>query len=315
MNPSTQPTAQPSVQPSSEPSSQPSAQPTSQPTSEPSSQPSTQPTSVPSNQPTSSPTSTPTKPDLLLLNPLSLEWSSHYTEMKLRAYLVIYLAFFIGLYILLYLLDKSNLIKSTLKKIEDSAYHSNCRRLCNSVSPNSFHHKKGYYGCESLLLKELHLVSEQLCNEYAEKYRLFRNSRKSHIPTMSADDDVDIEDIEENNKCEVDQSSQVYFAKRLLDESVYLGSDDVVCKGGYTVPLLGYVLPPGRLEDILLYICNNHSILGCCFCYENEYSTYNRNSRRVVFSVQHIIAFFITIMTSAFFIYAGLGAGTKNILF
>jgi hypothetical protein len=206
------------------------------------------------------------------------------------------------------LLDKSNLIKSTLKKIEDSAYLSNCRRLCKSVSSNSFHRKKGYYGCESFLLKELHLVSGQLCNEYAEKYRLFRNSRKSHIPTMSADDDVDIEGIEENNKCEVDQSSQVYFAKRLLDESVYLGSDDVVCKGGYTVPLLGYAVPPGRLEDILLYICNNHSILGCCFCYENEYSTYNRNSRRVVFSVQHIIAFFITIMTSAFFIYAGLGA-------
>ncbi len=136
--------------------------------------------------------------------------------MKLRAYLVIYLAFFIGLYILLYLLDKSNLIKSTLKKIEDSAYNSNCRRLCNSVS-NSFHRKKGYYGCESLLLKELHLVSEQLLNEYAEKYRLFRKSHKSHIPTLSADDDVDIEGIEENNKCEVDQSSQVYFAKRLLD--------------------------------------------------------------------------------------------------
>ncbi len=245
-------------------------------------------------------------PDLLLINPLSLGWNSHYAEIKIRAYLVIYLAFFIGLYFMLYLLDKSNLIKSTLLKIEESAYASNCRRLC-SVSPNPFRLKIGYYGCESSLLKEIHDVSEHLSNEFAEKYRLFRSSRKSRAPTFSTGD-VDIDLIEENNKCEVDQSSLVYFSKRLLDASVNIGSDDVIYKGGYTVPVLGYVLAPGRIEDMILYVCNNHSIIGCCFCYENEHTTYNRSSRRVVFSVQHTIAFFITIMTSAFFIYAGLGA-------
>ena len=304
--PSNQPTTQPSSVPSGQPSGIPTQQPTGQPTSEPTSQPSSQPSSAPSSIPTSSPTSKPTIPDLLLINPLSLGWNSHYTEIKIRAYLVIYLAFFIGLYFILYLLDKSNLVKRTLDKIEESAYASNCRRLCN-VLPNSFRPRKGYYGFESSLLKEIHRKSEHLSNEYAEQYRLFRSSRKSRAPTLSTGD-VDIDGIEDNNRFEVDQSSLVYFSKRLLDASVNIGTDGVIYKGGYTVPVLGYVLAPGRIEDIILYICNNHSIIGCCFCYENEYTTYNRSSRRVVFSVQHTIAFFITIMTSVFFMYAGLGA-------
>ena len=84
-----------------------------------------------------------------------------------------------------------------------------------------------------------------------------------------------------------------------------LGCSDVLYKGGYTVPLIGWRLPPGHMEDFLLYLYNNHTILAAAACASG--SDHNRGSRRVVLIISSSISFFMSSLTEVFFRTIGAG--------
>jgi len=92
----------------------------------------------------------------------------------------------------------------------------------------------------------------------------------------------------------------------LLLKRCLLGCRDVVFRGGYTVPLLGWRLPPGLAEDLWLYVCNNHSILSCCFAASG--SRYSRTLRKFSITVQHSVSFFLSNILVVVFTAAGIGS-------
>ena len=87
------------------------------------------------------------------------------------------------------------------------------------------------------------------------------------------------------------------FQEYLVMRRCKLGCADILCPNGYKVPLIGWHLPPGRVEDWLLYVLNNHTIIACIGCARE--SEHSRNSRRIVLIVSSSVAFFLTNMMEA----------------
>lgn len=71
----------------------------------------------------------------------------------------------------------------------------------------------------------------------------------------------------------------------------YSGCSATVWPNGYTIPFTKYTLHKGLMEDFLLYILNNHSILSCISAMKK--STFSRNKRRIAFTMEHSLAFFL----------------------
>ena len=95
------------------------------------------------------------------------------------------------------------------------------------------------------------------------------------------------------------------FQEYLALQRCRLGCGDVLYQGGYTVPLLGWRLPPGRAEEFWLYMYNNHTILSCISCAKE--SDQNRGSRRVVLIISNAVSFFMSALTAVFFRTIGVG--------
>ena len=92
----------------------------------------------------------------------------------------------------------------------------------------------------------------------------------------------------------------------LLLKRCLLGCGDVLYEGGLVLPLLGARLPPGLAEDFLLYVCNNHSILSCCFAAHG--SRYSKTLRKFSITVQHSVSFFLSTMLVVVLTAAGVGS-------
>ena len=76
----------------------------------------------------------------------------------------------------------------------------------------------------------------------------------------------------------------------LMDGRTFLGCADILFEGGFG--LLWLDLNPGTLEDFILYLCNNHTIMACCYAVKG--SPYPRSLRRYAFVSQHVSSFFIS---------------------
>jgi hypothetical protein len=92
----------------------------------------------------------------------------------------------------------------------------------------------------------------------------------------------------------------------LLLKRCLLGCGDVLYEGGLVLPLLGARLPPGLAEDFLLYVCNNHSILSCCFAANG--SRYSKTLRKFSITVQHSVSFFLSNILVVVLTAAGIGS-------
>ena len=84
------------------------------------------------------------------------------------------------------------------------------------------------------------------------------------------------------------------FQEYLVMRRCKLGCSDFLFPNGYQVPVLRWQLHPGQMEDWLLYLLNNHTIIACVGCAQE--SDHSRNSRRVVLITSTSIAFFLTNM-------------------
>lgn len=71
----------------------------------------------------------------------------------------------------------------------------------------------------------------------------------------------------------------------------YSGCGATVWPEGYTIPWVNYTLHKGLMEDLLLYLFNNHSVLSCICAMKK--STFSRNKRRIAFTMEHSLAFFL----------------------
>lgn len=81
------------------------------------------------------------------------------------------------------------------------------------------------------------------------------------------------------------------FYNFIANGGQYSGCRGVVWPDGYTIPWIDYTLRAGVMEDFLLYIFNNHTLLSCICALKK--SIFSRNKRRIAFTMEHSLAFFL----------------------
>jgi hypothetical protein len=231
-------TDKPSSRPSSMPSSLPSSQPSFKPTNQPSTQPSSAPSSQPSAQPSSQPTSHPTVLDIISANLLGTTITTKVVKIKLQYYIGAYIAYFTAIYVFLYLFASTKYGVQTVKSLYDSSYHSGLYQDCILSATNQ---------------------------DVAEAIQYLYISNQKIQEKMS----LKILKISKNNTwfnfCLTDNDS-IYsngYITYVCEKRCLLGCKPLLYPNGFKFRTI--VLPPGRLEDWLLYVCNNHSFFSCFY--------------------------------------------------
>ncbi len=232
-------TDKPSSQPSSMPSSLPSSQPTFKPTNQPSTQPSSTPSSQPSAQPSSQPTSHPTVLDIISANLLGTTITTEVVKTKMQYYIGAYIAYFTAIYVFLYLFASTKYGVQTVKSLYDSSYHSALYQDCILSATNQ------------------NVADDAIQYLYISNQKI---QEKMSLKTLK---------ISKNNTwfnfCLTDNDSLYSngYITYVCEKRCLLGCKPLLYPNGFK--FLTIVIPPGRLEDWLLYVCNNHSFFSCFY--------------------------------------------------
>ena len=272
------PTSQPSSQPSRGPSGQPSLVPTLHPSSQPTSEPSfdAAPMAEPSGEPSSSPTSKPTVScktcEILKSNFFDSQIDREYVAVKVDFFLATYVVFFAILFVVLFILDKSKVGSEIANKLLNSA--------CTQDRYATFlDESESNTGCDELsIVKKYRAFQVELLNAHANFLVREKSCDKLHDSKQPASYPDDY---------------QLY----ILNRRCYFGCEAIVSPKGLKFPCFRERLPKGRLEDYLIYIANNHSVISCIFTIKG--SKYSRTSRRVVFTMQHMCTFTLVAFTES----------------
>ncbi len=267
------PTYVPSVLPTYIPSTQPSSQPSNKPSTQPSSQPMSQPTSQPSAQPSSQPTSLPTVFNIVAANLLTTTVTVEVVKTKMQYYIGAYIAYFTAIYVLLYLFASTKYGLSTVKSLYDSSYQSNVHQ--DYVIGNTEVHST------EAALQYLYISNQRILDQIAADSLRTRNGNKNDIMSVLI------------NNCMQDNNaiySNGYIAY-VCDKRCLLGCKPILYPNGFqfNIPFLFQIsLPPGRYEDWVLYVCNNHSFFSC-FYYVNGHRLGTYVQSTIYYHVRHLI--------------------------
>ena len=295
-NPTSQPSRQPSSQPTC-PSSQPTRQPSGQPSTRSSSQPPQHPVPAPLHEPSSQPTAEPSATHILRLNPLHAIWSPAYITAKASAY-YIYLVFFLSLFLLLAAADFFG-VMNRFDKLSDSSFASRVWQPCELTQQGD--------GCESdvVLVEEIKKSERSRCAaqraQTESSTKLGQGRGSGNI--RDSRDGGDTASVKLLSRVKGDmlnkltRSQQLYsdeFHDYILLSRCFYGCSDLLYAGGCSIPFTETALPPGLIEDFLLFLLNNHSVI-CCFSSTRE-SPLSRQGRRIILICQHALGFFLSLI-------------------
>ena len=277
--PSSEPTSEPSTQPSSEPSGQPSRSPSSEPSGQPSSnptqQPSTQPSACPSSQPTTSPTSNPTKTDIIVANLLDIPLDAEVAKEKVKYYLGAFIGYFLSIYICLYLFSFSRYGNSTASKLYTSSYQS---EVHIGHSANASDGK-----IEVSILSDLY-NKNSLVNKTIEMEKELKLIKQSASPNSKSYSTPSLDGEGKYSKG---------YREYMQQQRTQLGCSPFLCPDGLSVKLpftnMGINLPPGRIENMLLFICHNHPLFSCFYFMEG--SKLGSHGTRMLYIGKDVVVF------------------------
>ena len=272
------------------PSSAPTAGPTAAPTARPTPLPSPAPSFRPTSKPTSHPTSRPSRSNALLQNPLKARWTPDFAALKLKSYLVYYVSFFVLLLVLLLFVDLSGAGGKTRQVLLLSALHA--RLYVVAAAPADRALESGAVDAIVRIVRD----NESMRLQAGEKSVCLKKA----FGSVGGSDGA-----REALARQTDDDYKLLLEYLLLKRCL-LGCGDVLYEGGLVLPLLGARLPPGLAEDFLLYVCNNHSILSCCFAASG--SRYSKTLRKLSITVQHSVSFFLSNMLVVVLTAAGVGS-------
>ena len=223
--------------------------------------------------------------------------------------------FFFVLLLLLFAVDKSNLFQARVERLLDNARSSGVYlrqvRLAASaggqdeeaseVAPASRNSDKE----TSVVPSDPALPAADLKKEGSEKEGAGQ-VEQTGIAAMHGlavgSTTVDAKFFKYKDK---DQKNTKEFLAYLLSGRCLLGCSDVYFDGGLRL-FPGCRLAPGAAEDFLLFLCNNHFVLSCCFSAKG--SRYSRNFRRLSLISQHALSFFFQNMIIVICTSAGIGS-------
>ncbi len=236
--------------------------------------PTSSPTSFPSSHPTSVPTSSPTPFDVIGTNIFNAEIDNKVVAVRVKFYLGTYIGYFLVLFVLLVLIDKSKIAKKRVKELEMSAFES-------AVYDSSNQHP----------VTETETKAEAICsrmNQLIEENARFRNTLSG---SMS------------DRKLQRLQNKGVkytpYFYNYLFHQRCFLGCKPMYYPNG--MPLhLGFttiLLPPGLLEDFVLFLCNHNTFFNCLFTIKG--GKISRSGNRFIYILSNCIAFFLNCISGS----------------
>lgn len=221
---------------------------------------------------------------ILESSPFEIEWTPQFVAVKVRKYFVGYILYFAGLFILLFVVDKSGFFKSLSKLLHDSANTAK-KYACEATSPETpwsvtdVKYLKSIAERAQRSLPEIADVQPKESDQHEKKSTLdsLRDSWTKFAPYP------------------IDQTTAAYpkaFYEYLEQGYSYFG-----CHTTYFHGVLGscvcktLLMTPVQLQDYTLYVFNNHSLLSCMVAAKKSF--FSRSKRRIAFSMQHSLAFFL----------------------
>ena len=264
----------------------------------------------PSSQPSAYPSSSPTKVQLLLLDGFSASWSNSYVKTKAEFYLASYIAFFCGIFFVLCMLDYFHLMKGALHRLLETAFASNLYKKFLLQSTNGLAALSSLYELDEAikkLLRDPEQTEESSRSIDDESLDMGSDLRK--IEATSSKRSV-LQFLSTPKKLTFNRA----YHKYLQQGRTYLGCDkSIFFPNGLHFTLWSRTmlrLEPGLVEDFVLHVCTNHSLISCFMAPSG--SDYSRSGRRWVYMAQNITAFFIAAFTSSLFNFCGLGVLFSN---
>ena len=251
-----------------------------------------QPSKLPTSQPSSTPTTHQTK---LIKSNIFLNTSSKEVKVKVKYYMVSFCGFFVAMFLFLVVLDKS-VSKALLHRLHNSAYQSGMYKKDGTSD------RKDYL--ETLPVRN---KLNQLATDDRYVASLFDSVSMKNIKKLSTRNEISFN--ENQGKTDSSRFAAIYdeaFYQYLLQKRCLIGCNGILYPDGFRLNLIikSYHLREGVVEDFILFICNNHSLLSCI--YRVGGSPISRNACRILYLVQNSIAFFMSALNSLIFSYANL---------
>jgi hypothetical protein len=284
-------------------------------------------TASPSSSPTSSPTSVPTKRDNVAANLLDVPLDAEVAKIKIKYYLGAFVGYFFSIYICLYLYSFLQYGTSTATKFYDTSYQSEAYIRHSAITNED-------NKINVPILSELYKKNAQVQNTMkleVEIKKVQSVARKSASTT--ADDGTIIESSSVNRNSsqvgvrwsnlfksdEVNKYSKGY-RKYVNQQRTLLGCSPLLYPQGYVMKIpctsKEIVLPPGRIEDLLLFLCHNHPLFSCFYFMAG--SKLGAHGTRILYIGKDVAVFVLyqfSNMLLQYFMIDAVGLGTFINLF
>ena len=220
---------------------------------------------------------------------------------KIQYFLGAFVAYFMFIYICLYLYSLLRYGKNTSSKLYATSYQSEAYMKNSTVTSSTSNSNKASMLSE--LCTKNKLVQDKLTQEEIKMNIVKQSSKK-----------LTVEDI-----C-CDKSYSKGYRKYVQQQRVLLGCSPCLYADGCIVNIpctdRQILLPPGRIEDMLLFICHNHPLCSCFYFMDG--SKLGAHGTRILYIGKDIVVFVLYQFSNTLlqhFMLNGHGLGTFINLF
>ncbi len=275
-------------------------------------------TASPTSSPTSTPTSAPTKIDIVTASILSIPLDSRVVKEKINYYLGTYVGYFLSIYICLYLYSFLRYGKATATRLYDTSYQSEAFIINSGIEEGS---KPSVLS--DLLMGNSAIQSTMKLEDELQVVKTVTNKQAS-ISTTGASEPLYSVSIGDKLTSFVTTKDEDKYSKGYREyvhqRRTLLGCSPFLYPHGYAVQIpctsIQMRLPPGRFEDILLFLCHNHSLFSCFYFMDG--SKLGAHGTRILYIGKDVAVFVLyqfSNMLLQYFQLDGFGLGTFINLF
>ena len=213
--------------------------------------------------------------------------------MKVRFYLGTFVAYFITCFVLIKLIDISRIGKATTKQLHESAHASNV------YIPQLSH-------------QELHDYWFSVkCNKKARKMVFNKLMGKDYVISKIMQKEAQFKSITDGrseasakftktNRLGRDSGYSEGFYSYLEQRRTYLGCEPLLYAAGNVKMCCwcwNWAFIQGTIEDLVIFLCNNHSLLNCFYACDNAGVDHTGNC--LIYTTQQCIAFFMSAISGS----------------
>lgn len=249
--------------------------------------------------PTSTPTSAPTQLDVVAANVFDTGLSSEVVKGKTDYYLGSFTGYFVVIFVLLWILELVGFGQQTVRRLHDSACST---AVFNKAAVPSSNDEAGQVNDDPFSV--LHRLNHDL-NRTVER----QTEREKSVRGRANLDDTRASSFASR----LIKSQRTYpdvMYKYIRQRRTLLGCQSLLYPNGYNqrIGCFHYHAPKSKIEDLLVYICNNHTVFSCLYSAEGE--RLGHMGRRIVYITKDCISFFLSQM--AFTILQFVGVAGSN---